>query len=85
MCHKDVHFFIHLDKKWKISDGDYDLIKNANSNVHILKNRISTFLDHWSLTEAVLQLIDLARITVGGGILPYAPDKTIRLSQLSSF
>jgi hypothetical protein len=67
MSHDDVHFFVHLDKKWKLSDSDYESILHANSNVHILKNRVSVFLNHWSAIDATLQLIDLARITNRGG------------------
>jgi phosphatidylinositol kinase/protein kinase (PI-3 family) len=78
MSHDDVHFFVHLDKKWKLSDSDYESILHANSNVHILKNRVSVFLNHWSAIDATLQLIDLARITNRGGV--FCPMLRTRLS-----
>ena len=53
----DLDIYIHLDKKWKITLKELEMIKNASRNVSIIKKRISGFLDTWSLCEITIELI----------------------------
>lgn len=56
----DSSIYIHLDKKWKISPLDIEIICNAANEVHVIKERVSTFLDDRSLVLASLSLLKAA-------------------------
>lgn len=49
--------YIHLDKKWDISNKEIQMIRNAGKNVYVIEKRISGFLDTWSLCDITLELI----------------------------
>ena len=54
-----IDVYVHIDKKWKISDKDLNLITSVGAVV--IPKRISCYLDEWSLVEASLQLISEAK------------------------
>lgn len=49
--------FIHIDKKWKLTEEDISIITNLDRKCHVIDTRISTFLDHRSLVDATLALV----------------------------
>lgn len=55
---ENIDIFIHLDKKWKLSQKEIDEIKNCSKNVFVIKKRIHGELDNWSLPQISLNLID---------------------------
>ena len=52
----DIDVFVHLDKKWKLSESEIDAIRQATPYVTVIEKRISGFLDTWSLCEIALEL-----------------------------
>lgn len=56
-----LDIFIHLDKKWNISEDEIRKIKKSNNQVYICTKRISGFLDTWSLCEITIELMKCAR------------------------
>lgn len=65
---KDIDVYVHLDKKWKISENDISDIKHAARRVTVLKKRISGFLDTWSLCQIA---VELSKEAIGGGQYSY--------------
>lgn len=59
--HKNLDIFIHLDKKWKITEQEKNDILKKNSNVYICDKRISCSLDKWSLVAATYELLKFAK------------------------
>ncbi len=60
---ENVDVFIHFDKKFDISEEKIKkIISVAENRVFVLEDseRVSTFLDDWSLVEATLRLADRA-------------------------
>lgn len=53
----DFDIYIHLDKKWKVSDGDIKKIINTGENIAVLETRYSGYLDTWSLCKITLELV----------------------------
>jgi hypothetical protein len=51
-------FFIHPDARWNLSEQDLCEIQDCADNVHITSKRIHGELDHWSLPQISLNLID---------------------------
>lgn len=56
----DTSIYIHLDKKWRISQDDIKSIETTGNNITIIPDRISCKLDDWSLIEAELRLVETA-------------------------
>lgn len=52
----DFDIYIHLDKKWKLSDENIRSLKGLGKNITVLDRRISGYLDTWSLCEITLEL-----------------------------
>lgn len=60
--HKNIDVFVHVDKKWKISDKEISsLLSENDGRVFICDNRISANLDSWSLVEATIELINKSK------------------------
>ena len=57
--HPIIDVYVHIDKKWKITDAEIEQIKSRNAV--IISKRISCFLDEWNLVEASLHLITEAK------------------------
>ena len=53
----DFDIYIHLDKKWQVSDGDIKKLINAGENITVLGTRYSGYLDTWSLCKITLELV----------------------------
>lgn len=56
----ELDVYIHLDKKWRITEEEIQRVKSISNNVTIMDVRISAFLDTWSLCEVTLELINTA-------------------------
>ena len=54
----EFDFFVHPDIKWDLSAQDLKDIESCADNVHIASKRIHGELDHWSLPQITLNLID---------------------------
>lgn len=52
----EIDVYVHLDKKWRISEEDILRLKEATKHVTVIDRRISGFLDTWSLCEITLEL-----------------------------
>lgn len=55
---EEFDFFVHPDIKWDLSAQDLKDIENCADNVHLATKRIHGELDHWSLPQITLNLID---------------------------
>ncbi len=53
---EDFDIYLHLDKKWKLSDENIRILKNLSEHITVLERRISGYLDTWSLCEITLEL-----------------------------
>lgn len=51
-------FFIHPDLNWDLSEQDLIEIETCANNIHLASKRIHGELDHWSLPQITLNLID---------------------------
>ena len=56
----NIDVFIHLDKKWKLTKGDIEDIKNCGKKVIIVKKRIHGVLDRFSLPQIEFNMLDCA-------------------------
>lgn len=56
----EFSIFVHLDKKWDLTESDIKSISFISPNVTILTERISCKLDDWSLIEAECRLMEAA-------------------------
>jgi hypothetical protein len=62
LLHENVNIFIHIDKKWKLSDDEYNHLINLNKEkIFITNNRISASIYLWSLVEATMELVNKAK------------------------
>ena len=52
----NIDIYIHLDKKWKLSESDILTLKQATNHIVVIEKRISGFLDTWSLCEIAIEL-----------------------------
>ena len=59
LCHPLIDIFIHVDKKWKISDEEKKLI--TSKGAFIIPHHVSCFLDEWNMIEATLHLLTEAK------------------------
>lgn len=59
--HDSLDIYIHLDKKWHVSEADIRKIMEANQRAVICNRRISGYLDTWSLCEIALELMGTAK------------------------
>ena len=73
-------FFVHLDAEWNLSKSELEEIQNCEKNVFLAKKRLHGVLDHWSLPQIELNLIDEA-LEHGGGIhtFCFSQDRIIQL------
>jgi hypothetical protein len=59
---ENADIFIHIDKKWNLKNDEIISIKELNkTQIFICENRISAFLDKWSLVEAIMEIIRTAK------------------------
>ncbi len=56
----EIDVYVHLDKKWNISQKELEAIKKSSPYVTVLDQRISGFLDTWSLCEITIALLKKA-------------------------
>ena len=54
----EFDFFVHPDVNWDLSSEDLMDIETCADNVHLASKRIHGELDHWSLPQITLNLID---------------------------
>lgn len=54
----EFDFFVHLDSNWNLSENDLNDIVTCADNVYLASKRIHGELDHWSLPQITLNLID---------------------------
>ena len=57
---ENFDIFVHPDANWELSEKDLKDIETCAENVHLAKKRIHGELDHWSLVQITLNLIDVA-------------------------
>lgn len=63
LSHNNIDIFIHIDKKWNLSDDKINELKSINDGgIFICDNRISASLDTWSLVEATMALIKKTKL-----------------------
>lgn len=55
---EEFDFFVHPDIEWNLSAQDLKDIESCADNVHLASKRIHGELDHWSLPQITLNLID---------------------------
>lgn len=65
---ENIDVFVHLDKNWKLSKEDLSEISSCADRVFVIKKRIHGVLDHFSLPQIELNLIQAAceHETLGG-------------------
>lgn len=56
----EIDVYVHLDKKWNISQEEIEQIKRASSYVTVIDQRFSGYLDTWSLCEITMALLEKA-------------------------
>lgn len=61
LSYNGLYVFIHIDRKWKLTEEDRSILASLKEKCHIIDTRISTFLDHRSLVDASLALVREAR------------------------
>lgn len=55
---EEFDFFVHPDIEWNLSAQDLKDIESCADNVHLASKRIHGELDHWSLPQITLNLLD---------------------------
>lgn len=55
---EEFDFFVHPDINWNLTDEDLKDIESCADHVHLASKRIHGELDHWSLVQITLNLID---------------------------
>ena len=80
--HESVKIFVHLDKKMKVSDEERRMLQESSENLYVIPERMSCFLDEWSLVKATMALItnarEILRDNVGYYILMSGQDYLIK-------
>ncbi len=62
LLHDNLDIFIHLDKKWKLSEAEYNSLLHINKDkVFLSDNRISASIYLWSLVDATMELVKKAK------------------------
>lgn len=56
----EVDVYVHLDKKWTVTDEEVSRLRAATKHVTVIDRRISGYLDTWSLCEITIELIKAA-------------------------
>lgn len=58
---EQLDIYVHLDKKWNLSNEQIEKIAHSNTQTSICSKRISGYLDTWSLCEIAIELMKMAR------------------------
>lgn len=66
--HESIEIFVHIDKKMKIRKDELETLKSFSNKIHILPERVSCFLDEWSLVKATMNLVMYARDFLRGNV-----------------
>lgn len=73
VSHCDVDIFLHIDKKWMVSDEELSRLSSLNDGrVYLSPKRFSIFLFDVSMVYAELELMQMARKQALANNVPYA-------------